>query len=175
MDRLHGQMDDTLPGHVNDQCNDGGASKIEQKEKKCVLDSAYMRKCLFGKHYIELLLTMLHATHAYKGAPESRVFGLYLVDHRVFITTLEGSENIKQNGWRFDCGQLDRNKRNLFLKYRVVPSYLNLFCSSHRRALVWYLWYVTYIQHARDVEDMYSHFDKRLCQEIWGMRQSVIS
>lgn len=107
---------------------------------------------LMGQHYLDLLTALLSAPATQGECTQNIMFGLFVVDHRCFMTSVQalcGDTPIKPSQVAHlarDFGPIARQESGIKFLYKCTPFYLNFFCQAHREALFSYLMYIIFIK-----------------------------
>lgn len=124
----------------------------DQHQNECLAKILKFRQ-MMGQHYFEMLSALL-SPQAYQVQMNkvAKVFGLFNVDHRCFITSLEAVDqrNSCPEHIAFIFRSLkpqDRKQKGVKVLYKCSRFYINFFCKSHRKALTYFLMFVVFIQY----------------------------
>lgn len=124
-----------------------------------------MYRKLMGQHYVEMVTALLSPQSTLPGTKldhvpfastrlATKIFGLFIVDHRMFLTTIEARLNKKSYDVPFKtCGQCvgygprTRQEKDFLFAFTCSPFYLNIFRAAHREAFAYFILYIAFCEH----------------------------
>lgn len=130
------------------------------------IDGGNLYRKLIGQHYVEMVTALLSPQSTVHGiecpgrrstkALNSKVFGLFFVDHRLFVTSIDA--RLHNELYRYPTetavfcitdGPYVRQENGQHFAFTCTPFYLNLFRAAHREAFAHYILYLIYCEHPK--------------------------